>query len=129
MQSFHHPQRCITLPAPIYDNTLRVLPAKEAHPNFHIQSFYGGLICRHDWLNNYLHGLAQSPAHILPRSQSDITWSKEPTMTNRDTPGRKLQGFRGCLRETGDKGQMCLWAEAKFFITQSYLPIPKRTDH
>ena len=39
MQSFQHPQVYITLPAHIYDNTLRVHPAKEAHPSFHIHSF------------------------------------------------------------------------------------------
>ena len=39
MQSFQHPQVYITLPALICDNTQRVLPAKEAHPSFHIHSF------------------------------------------------------------------------------------------
>lgn len=47
-------------------------------------------------------------------------------MTNKDTSGMKWHGFRGCLLETRDEDQICLWAEAKFFITQIYLPIPKK---
>lgn len=87
--------------------------------------FYEGLICRHDWLNNYLHGLAQSLARFLG-NQSDITWSKEPIMTNKDTLRMKLHGFGGCLLEMRDEDQICLWAEAKFFIIQTYFPIPKK---
>lgn len=87
--------------------------------------FYEGLIGRHDWLNNYLHGLVRSLAKSFG-NQSDITWSKEPIMTNKETPGMKLHGFRSCLLEMKDEDQIHLWAEAKFFITQIYLPIPKK---